>query len=113
MNRTVRLFSYGTLQLRPVQIANFGRELDGLPDALLGWTLDMVEITDKEVLAESGEKFHPILTPSIDPADRIEGTVFAITPDELVAADTYEVADYKRVEVDLASGTRAWVYVRA
>jgi len=32
---------------------------------------------------------------------------------ELAAADQYEVADYKRVSVDLKSGLQAWVYVRA
>jgi hypothetical protein len=29
------------------------------------------------------------------------------------AADQYEIADYKRVEVILRSGLRAWVYVEA
>jgi hypothetical protein len=33
--------------------------------------------------------------------------------DELLAADRYEVADYKRVEVVLKSGATAWVYVKA
>ena len=33
--------------------------------------------------------------------------------EELAAADRYEVADYKRVAVTLASGLTAWVYVRA
>jgi hypothetical protein len=41
------------------------------------------------------------------------GTVFEITAQELVAADEYEVADYKRVRVVLKSGASAWVYVRA
>jgi gamma-glutamylcyclotransferase (GGCT)/AIG2-like uncharacterized protein YtfP len=46
-----------------------------------------------------------------DPTDRIEGTVFLITEDELAAADTYEVLDYTRIQVSLQSGTDAWVYV--
>lgn len=41
------------------------------------------------------------------------GMVFQISEDELAAADRYEVADYKRVAVTLASGLTAWVYVRA
>jgi len=106
-----RLFSYGTLQLENVQRETFGRLLEGAPDALVGFRRDMVEITDPDVLAKSGERFHPIVWRSGDEADRVEGTVFLVTSDELSAADAYEVADYERVEAPLASGLRAWVYV--
>jgi hypothetical protein len=110
--RTERLFSYGTLQLEGVQRAQFGRELEGMADALVGFRQDMVEITDPDVLAKSGERFHPIVSRSGDDADRVVGTVFVITPAELAAADAYEVSDYERVEASLASGLRAWVYVK-
>lgn len=109
---TERLFSYGTLQLPDVQRATFGRLLDGAPDALVGFKRAMVEITDPDVLAKSRERFHPIVTRSRDVDDRVEGAVFAITPAELAAADAYEVSDYERVEAELASGLRAWVYVQ-
>jgi hypothetical protein len=39
--------------------------------------------------------------------------VFQITPQELAAADEYEVSEYKRVAVTLKSGLTAWAYVRA
>lgn len=39
--------------------------------------------------------------------------MFEITAAELAAADRYEVADYKRVEVTLSSGLKAWVYIKA
>jgi hypothetical protein len=107
-----RLFSYGTLQLPEVQRATFGRLLEGAPDALVGFKQDLVEITDPDVLAKSGERFHPIVMRSENPSDRVGGTVFAVTPAELAAADEYEVGDYERVEVTLASGIRASVYVR-
>ncbi|QGZ94766.1 gamma-glutamylcyclotransferase family protein [Terricaulis silvestris] len=107
-----RLFSYGTLQLPEVQRATFGRLLDGAADALVGFKKELVEITDPDVLAKSGERFHPIVVRSEYPADRVPGTVFAITPTELAAADSYEVSDYKRVDAELASGLRAWVYVK-
>ncbi len=106
-----RLFSYGTLQLERVQRETFGRLLEGAPDALVGFRRDMVEITDPDVLAKSGERFHPIVSRSGDEADRVEGTVFLVTLDELAAADAYEVADCERVEAALASGLRAWVYI--
>jgi hypothetical protein len=109
---TERLFSYGTLQLPDVQRATFGRLLNGMRDALVGFRQDMVEITDPDVLAKSGERFHPIVTHSGKAADRVEGMVFEITPEELASADAYEVADYERVEAELASGSRAWVYVK-
>ncbi|MEI7933194.1 MAG: gamma-glutamylcyclotransferase family protein, partial [Alphaproteobacteria bacterium] len=48
-----------------------------------------------------------------DTQDRVPGTVFEITAEELAAADRYEVADYKRVSAKLASGLTAWVYVKA
>ncbi|THD63699.1 gamma-glutamylcyclotransferase family protein [Phenylobacterium sp.] len=112
-DRPVRLFSYGTLQQAAVQLANFGRRLDGTADTLPGYRRAMVTVTDPEVIAESGTDQHPIVSPSPDPADRVDGTVFEITAEELAAADAYEVADYRRVQVRLDSGLDAWVYVKA
>ena len=109
---TELLFSYGTLQHEGVQIAQFGRKLAGQVDALPGWRQQMVEITDLDVLAKSGERFHPIVTPGRKD-DRVPGMVFEITAEELAAADSYEVSDYKRVSASLASGKTAWVYVKA
>lgn len=113
MDETVFLFSYGTLQYPDVQKSSFGRLLDGTDDAMRGFAKEMVEITDPDVLAKSGERFHPIVMPSGNPADEVPGKVFRITPAELAAADAYEVSDYKRIEVPLKSGILAWVYVKA
>jgi hypothetical protein len=55
------LFSYGTLQKEKVQLETFGRILQGEKDALSGYKIDMLEITDPEVLRTSGEKYHPVL----------------------------------------------------
>jgi len=109
----IHLFSYGTLQLESVQMSSFGRHLVGRPDLMPGFKKEVVEITDPDVLAKSGEKFHPIVLLSSDPSDWVPGTVFLITEQELAAADAYEVSDYKRIEVVLASGIKAWVYVKA
>lgn len=117
MNRStaypVLLFSYGTLQDKAVQLANFGRELIGQHDAMLGYSQSWVEITDPQVLASSGKTHHPIVAPTHEPGSKVEGMVFQITDAELAAADAYEVSDYKRVAVGLASGLTAWVYVQA
>ncbi len=109
---SVNLFSYGTLQLESVQMASFGRLLNGQADTMPHYRKDMIEITDPEVVRTSGERFHPIVSASEDPSDEVEGTLFRITPDELAAADRYEVSDYKRIEVTLKSGLVAWVYVK-
>ena len=107
------LFSYGTLQLPEVQLAQFKRLLEGEDDAMPGFAQAMVEITDPEVLRKSGQRLHPIVSQTGNLADSVAGKVFAITAAELAAADAYEVADYKRVSVTLASGRAAWVYVKA
>ena len=111
MTGEVLLFSYGTLRLAEVQRAQFGRELIGCDDGLPGYATRMVTISDPAVVALSGAAEHPMVVPSADPADVVAGVVFAVTPAELLAADAYEVDDYHRVEVTLASGRRAWVYM--
>lgn len=107
------LFSYGTLQLESVQIANFGRTLIGKPDTLLEYVIEQVEITDSRVLDESGQRYHPILKFTGDSSNEVNGTVFEVTQDDLEKADDYEVNDYKRVSASLKSGITCWVYVSA
>jgi hypothetical protein len=111
--RPIYLFSYGTLRLESVQLASFGRLLSGSDDAMPGYRCSMIEITDPDVIATSGVKFHPIVEESADPDDEVPGTVFEVTAAELAAADDYEVSDYTRVPVRLKSGIEAWVYVKA
>jgi gamma-glutamylcyclotransferase (GGCT)/AIG2-like uncharacterized protein YtfP len=111
--QTQLLFSYGTLRQREVQRTTFGRELDGRPDAIVGYELDYVTITDPRVIAASGSDRHPILRPTDRPDAAVEGMVFAISEADLAAADEYEVDDYRRVAVPLRSGDQAWVYVFA
>ncbi|WP_316359392.1 gamma-glutamylcyclotransferase family protein [Devosia sp.] len=112
-DRSMLLFSYGTLQLPEVQMAQFGRLLEGGDDALPGYAQTLVEITDPDVIAKSSQRFHPIVTETGNPADAVAGKVFAISAAELAAADEYEVDDYRRVLVRLKSGRDAWVYVKA
>jgi gamma-glutamylcyclotransferase (GGCT)/AIG2-like uncharacterized protein YtfP len=107
------LFSYGTLRQREVQLATFGRPLVGELDAIVGYDLDYVTITDPHVIATSGSDRHPILRPSDRPDAHVDGMVFAISAAELAAADRYEVDDYRRISASLQSGGHAWVYVFA
>jgi gamma-glutamylcyclotransferase (GGCT)/AIG2-like uncharacterized protein YtfP len=111
---TVLLFSYGTLQKKNVQIANFGRELTGRQDALPGYTRRMAPINDPSAAAAIGQSHYANAVPSSNPEDAVSGNVFEITEQELAAADQYEEdADYHRILVTLRSGDRAWVYVRS
>lgn len=105
------LFSYGTLQLKNVQIENYGRLLKGEKDVLSDYKLDKLQITDKEVLRKSDKTFHPIAVKTGSPNDFIEGTIYEITETELKATDEYEVSNYIRVSETFLSGRQAWIYV--
>ena len=107
------LFSYGTLRDPAVQLATFGRLLEGHPDGLVGYATRMLEISDPAVVATSGKTHHPIVVRTDLDSDVVEGQVLRLTAAELVAADDYEVDDYRRAPARLSSGLEAWVYVSA
>ena len=108
------LFSYGTLQKKDIQLATFGRQLNGRADAIRGIVPRTVAVVDPEIRALTGESTHFDLEPTSDPQSTVPGTVFEITDEELRAADRYEeLAGYQRIEVPLQSGGQSWVYVRA
>jgi hypothetical protein len=107
----IPLFSYGTLQMREVQLANYGRELEGSPDALPGYRLAMVPDRDPDAVLISGTKTHYIVQPTGDATDHVPGMLFLLTEAELAATDRYEGSDYRREELVLQSGRRAFVYI--
>ena len=109
----VGLFAYGTLRQRDVQLALFGRPLDGHADVLVEYKLAPLQITRPDVIATSGSALHTIAFRTGNRLDKVPGTLFTLTKAELAAADAYEVADCKRVVVRLESGADAFVYVRA
>jgi hemoglobin len=101
VNAPLRLFSYGTLRDQQVQMRIFGRLLQGEEDGLPGYRLSTIAI---------GSATYPIVGPGPDAAAVIPGVVFEITGAELVAADAYEGAEYRRINVRLRSGRDAWIY---
>jgi len=111
MKADIPLFSYGTLQLREVQLANYGRELEGSPDALLGYRLITLADRDPDAVRISGAKTHMVVRRTGNPADRVAGVVYLLTAEELAETDRYEGSDYGRAELELESGRRALVYV--
>lgn len=108
---TENLFTYGTLQLEQVQLETFGRKLEGEPDALRGYKLVGITITDEEFVIKSGTANHRNLQFTGNSADVVEGMVFKVTSNELEQADSYEPGGYERVKVQLTSGAKAWVFV--
>ncbi len=107
------LFSYGTLQLEPVQMATFGRRLIGTADSLRGFELVSLMIEDPKVVAISGKAEHTMASFTGRDSELVSGKAFAVTLDEIQSADEYEVAAVRRVAVVLESGVQAWVYVDA
>ena len=108
---TERLFSYGTLRLEEVQLQTFGRRLDGEADALVGYRVVMITITDEEFVTKSGTADHRNLQFTGDETDIVEGVVFKVTRQELEQADAYEPEGYERVKARLRSGAEAWVFI--
>ncbi|WP_225310374.1 gamma-glutamylcyclotransferase family protein [Microbacterium testaceum] len=110
---TEALFSYAKLQLAEVQLDTFGHRVDGTEDVLAGYRLEWIDAADERVAHLSGHDRYPMLRRTDDPNDRVFGRVLHLTPEEIDAADEYEVSLYRRASVLLASGIRAWVYVAA
>ena len=105
------LFSYGTLQDPEVQLDTFGRLLTVEDDILPGYTVDYAEIDDPRDADGSGLSVHPVVRATGNPLDKVLGKVLWVSENELDAADEFQVELYRRVEVHLASGRAAWVYV--
>lgn len=108
---TEYLFAYGTLRHPDVQLATFGRVLDGDDDAVVGYVLSNA-IGDQSVTTNWSSRGPAVLEPSAVGGASVLGMVFAVDIQDLVAADVYQVEEYRRIEVVLQSGRRAWAYVR-
>ncbi|HKR02141.1 MAG TPA: gamma-glutamylcyclotransferase family protein [Pyrinomonadaceae bacterium] len=108
---TENLFSYGTLRTEAVQLSTFGRRLEGRPDALVGYSLKMIQVPDEDFVARSGTAHHRNAQFTGVESDTVEGMVFRVTRKELEQADAYEPPEYQRVLARLQSGTSAWVYL--
>ncbi len=100
-----RVFSYGSLQQPQVQVATFGRVLEGSLDHLAGF---------ERINLQRGDKQLASLVRSGSPQSQIHGMVFEISEAELAIADAYEATDaYSRIPVVLGSDMQAWVYIDA
>ncbi|MCP3428858.1 gamma-glutamylcyclotransferase family protein [Opacimonas viscosa] len=110
---TINVFSYGTLQLPKVQLELLGREVTSWPDSLSRFNMGEITIMDETVIEISTQSTHQIINFTGNASDIIEGVVLSISPDELSILDKYETDEYKREELTLNSGKKAFVYVAA
>jgi hypothetical protein len=106
------LFSYGSLRDEKVQQAIFGHSVEGRPDAVIGYRLAAITLSDPKTVALSGTTAHHILEVTGRECDQIEGMTLALSESDLLLADAYEPPNYKRVRARLRSGGETWVYVR-
>jgi gamma-glutamylcyclotransferase (GGCT)/AIG2-like uncharacterized protein YtfP len=103
-----KLFSYGTLRSKQIQKQVFNKLLTGTPDQLAGYKLKDLQIEEEFGMAD-----YFVATPSENPADAVEGIVYALSSEDLIKADQFESNAYKRTEVTLQSGTVAWIYLES
>ncbi|TRW97965.1 gamma-glutamylcyclotransferase family protein [Flavobacterium gawalongense] len=100
-----QLFAYGTLKDKDIQETIFGRILKGVPETLVGYVVNVIHIEE-----EFGVEQYPIITPTENQQDTINGILYELTEEQLQQADTYEGIHYKRIQVQLQSNQTAWVY---
>ncbi|WP_281232341.1 gamma-glutamylcyclotransferase family protein [Flavobacterium gelatinilyticum] len=103
-----KLFSYGTLRSKEIQMRLFNKVLTGTQDQLLGYKLKSLQIEEEFGMAD-----YVVVVASENPADIIHGVVFNVTPSDLAKVDLFESNAYRRVQVTLKSGTTAWVYLES
>lgn len=95
------LFTYGTLQDPQVQKYVFGRVLVGQSD----------ELPKFKRIKNAVYERYPLVKPSENKDDVVEGWVYEISDTELLTCDSYETSAYRRQLLTLTSGKKAWVYV--
>lgn len=100
------LFAYGTLKEKDIQETIFGHILKGTSDSLVGYEIQKISIEE-----EFGMEEYPIIVPTENSETIINGIVYEISELYLEKVDTYEGRHYKRIEVQLQSGKKAWAYV--
>lgn len=93
--RPHQVFVYGTLRYAPIRLIVMGSFGDPKQAVLEGYERNGLDL-------------------SADAGSRIEGLLLRVDPTELKRLDRYERLGirYKRREITLSDGTRAWVYQR-
>jgi hypothetical protein len=77
---------------------------------LNGYKLSEIQIEDELFQSKGEQEFQRITIFSNNRKDFIEGIVFEVSKEELVIYDKDEPNEYERIEVELGSGKRAWIF---
>lgn len=101
LSATQYLFTYGTLQDEAVQWEHFERKLVGVQDALPYYKIAVEKVANA----------YPNVIYTGNKEDSVSGIIYLLTNTEIVKADAYEGQAYHRIEVELASERKAWLYL--
>jgi gamma-glutamylcyclotransferase (GGCT)/AIG2-like uncharacterized protein YtfP len=96
-----KLFAYGTLKEKTFKKISWSKSSQ-VPRNLLGYSVHTIQIEEEFV------ETYPIITPTNNSLDCIDGIVYELTQKDLELADTYEGKYHRRIEV-LQSKEKVWV----
>lgn len=99
----VKLFSYGTLIDKEVQLKEFGQEFIVEPHlvAVNGYSIEKIEIEGEFYYCAVEKKDSTIL-----------GQIVLIPEDSMDLVDEYEGEDYKRVSITTLSDVECLMYIK-
>ena len=96
------VFVYGTLTNYKTRKNILGRDVPGIPTTLDGYD-------DSKIITIENESY-PTAEKNIECS--IKGLLIELTPEEISKLDDYETDAYKREEVELTNGIKAWIYLK-
>ena len=101
----IKLFSYGTLCEKDIQLKEFGQEFYVEPhlDYITGWDIIKVKMY--------GE-YHKVAIPNESSNSTIMGAIIHIPEEMMPLVDEYEGLEYKRVNIKTLSNLDCIMYVK-
>jgi gamma-glutamylcyclotransferase (GGCT)/AIG2-like uncharacterized protein YtfP len=101
----IKLFSYGTLCEKDVQLKEFGQEFYVEPhlDYITGWDIIKVKMY--------GE-YHKVAIPNNSSTSTIMGAIIHIPEEIMSLVDEYEGLEYKKVNIKTLSKLDCIMYVK-
>jgi gamma-glutamylcyclotransferase (GGCT)/AIG2-like uncharacterized protein YtfP len=97
----MNVFVYGTLMDEKIRYEELGRKISGIPATLDGYD------SSKTIIIEN--ESYPAAEKNIECS--IKGSMIELTLEEISKLDVYETDAYKKEEVELTNGIKAWIYL--
>ena len=95
------VFVYGTLADSKIRKSILNRDVPATPSTLAGYD------GSKTITIENESYFAAVKNPQ----STTKGFVIELTAEDILKLDIYETDAYKKREVTLVDGTKAWVYL--